>query len=129
MREPIQLEWLLKYEQRLAERYRYFLSLVMMTSISDNARIIKILENTMRSCDQIFAINGDYFILLPHTSKQEARATVNRYKSMYNGELDIRYSITTFPGDINSLSDPIEVGRQRLKSAKQGGPDEVVSRG
>ena len=129
MRKPPQLEWLLNYEQRLAERYRYFLSLVMMAPTNEKAKVMKILESSIRSCDEIFVINGYYVVLMPHTSKQEARVAVDRYKSMYNGELDIRYSITSFPGDINSLSDPIEVGRQRLETAKQGKPGEVISHG
>lgn len=129
MQKTIQLEWLLKYEQRLAERYRYFLSLIMMSPISEKAKALKILKSTMRSCDEIFAVNGDYVVLLPHTSKQEARTAIDRYKSMYNGEIDIRYSITTFPGDISTLSDPTVIGNQRLKIAKKGKPGEVVGHG
>ena len=129
MQKATQLEWLLSYEQRLAERYRYFLSLVMMSPDNEKAEVMKILESTIRSCDEVFTINGDYIVLMPHTSKQEARVAVNRYKSMYNGELDIRYSITSFPGDINSLSNPTEVGKQRLETAKRGKRDEVISHG
>lgn len=127
MRKLNQLEWLLNYERRLAERYRYFCSLVMMAPTSDKAKVIKMLENTMRSCDEIFAINGDYLILMPHTTNQEACVAVNRYRSMYNREFDIRYSVTSFPGDVYGSSDPIRVGIQRLDIAKQGGYSEVIS--
>lgn len=129
MKRLFELTWLLDYERRLAERYRYFLSLVMVSSLKQKVDIVELLAPTMRSCEMIFSSDNEYAILMPHTSEHEAQIAITRYKTMCNGEIDLRFSVTCYPDDISSITDPIQIGRRRLEIARRSGTSEVISTG
>jgi len=129
MKRSFELAWLLDYERRLAERYQYFLSLVMISPLTRNVDIVELLSGTMRSCDMVFSSNDEYAVLMPHTSLHEAKIAITRYKSMCNGEIGLRFSVTCYPDDISSITDPIQIGRRRLELAKRSGASEIISAG
>lgn len=129
MKRLFELAWLLDYERRLAERYRYFLSLVMISPLKKKVDVVELLGSTMRSCDMVFSSNEEYAVLMPHTSEHEAQIAITRYNAMCNGEIDLRFSVTCYPEDISSVSDPIQIGRRRLEMAKRSRTSEVISTG
>lgn len=125
----MELEWLISYELRKAARHRHFVSVVLMAPCEEKISMAQLLKNTVRASDQLFTLNGESAVLMPYTSKYEARKAAERYRSMCNGEVDVRYSIASYPGDGGAVADILKTAEQRLKQAKRAGFGAIVTAG
>jgi GGDEF domain-containing protein len=121
------VEWLLGYELRGAARHRYFVSVVMMAPLQEKISMARLLKDTIRASDQIFTLNGEAVIVMAHTANNEAQKAVERYRRMCNGQVDVRYSIATYPDDGGTVADILKTAEQRLAQAKRGEFGTVVS--
>jgi len=125
----LKLEWLLGYELRGAARHRYFVSVVMMAPHDEKISMIQLLKNTVRASDQFFTVEGESAVLMAHTARDEARKAVERYRNRCNGEVDVRYSIASYPDDGGAVADILKTAEQRLIQAKRAGFGAIVSGG
>lgn len=114
-----QLEWLLGYQLRMATRHRYFVSLVMVAVCARRISVRLLLDETLRASDEFFDLEEGTAIVMAHTGMEEAQEAIARYKSRCNGEVDLRFSIVTYPGDMGAVPDMLMKARQRLAIAKQ----------
>lgn len=122
-----ELEWLLAYQLKLAARHRYFVSVVMVASDRRDINIKGLLQDSLRECDEFFDLQGRNAILMAHTGKDEAYEAVQRYLAQCNGEVDLRYSIVSYPSDGGAVGDIVAKGEQRLTLARRLGYGAVVA--
>lgn len=116
------------HEQRLAERYRYYVSIVMVAPASHNVSIRGLIDDTLRECDELFVVNDGVAILMPHTTLEDATRAVDRFKSFCADRVDLRFSIATYPTDDAALN-LLTRAKRRLEQAKAGDFGKVVFRG
>ncbi len=122
------LELLLGHELRVAARYRNFVTLVMVSSQENKIKVKEVLGTTLRVCDDFFELGNLNAILMPYTTDNEAHKAVDRYKTRYNGKIDLRYSIVSYPQDAPDVAQMFILGEKRLAKAQRGGSGTVLGR-
>ena len=127
--QKVLLEWLLDYELKLAARFRYYVALVYVKPFDNNAneRIIEeLVQRDKRDCDQYFQLEDRNAILMPHTSLDEAKKAIDRYKSLCNETCDLRYSIALYPNS-STAQNMMETAGRRLDRAIESQYGAVVN--
>ena len=122
------LQQKLSYEQRLAARYRFFVSIVMISSYGKQVSVRQILKSTLRNCDELYVLEEGIALLMPHTSLQDALNAVSRFKDQCAEKVDLRFSIASYPGDAESLN-ILARAEDRLETARRGRFGDVVCQG
>ncbi len=115
----------LLHEQKLAARYRYYVSVVMVAPVQSGVSIRGLIDDTLRECDELFVVNEGVAILMPHTTLEDATRAVERFKSFCADRIDLRFSIATYPTDDAAL-DLLSRAKTRLAEAKAGDFGKVV---
>lgn len=123
------LEWLLGYMFRLAARHRDYVSVVMVAPCEEKISVRRLLSDTVRESDMFFELGGRSAILMAYTGREEAHKAVKRYQARCNGEVDLRYSIASYPGDAGTVADILKTGEKRLEKAKRAGLGATISNG
>ena len=124
------LKRLLQYELRCAERYRRFVSLVVVGSMeSAQADMGQVLHGSVRSSDEMAMVDGAAAILMAETDADGARAAVDRYKRRYADALDLRFGVVTFPEDGKEGDALLDAAMRRYADAVQGEVGAVVDHG
>ena len=100
-----------------------------MVPREEKISMTRLLKNTVRASDQLFTLGGQTAVLMSHTAKDDARRAVERYQSRCNGEVDVRYSIASYPDDGGAVADILKTAEQRLAEAKRAGFGAIVSSG
>ena len=119
------LERQLLHEQKLAARYRYYVSVVMVAPGQSEVSIRGLIDDTLRECDEMFVVSEGVAILMPHTTLEDATRAVERFKSFCADRIDLRFSIATYPTDDAAL-DLLSRAKNRLAEAKAGDFGKVV---
>ncbi len=117
--QKVLLEWLLDYELRLAARFRYYVALVYVKPKDEAGAKLKFedfFQRDKRDCDQYFQLEDRNAILMAHTSFEEARQAIERYKKLCNGTFDLRYSISLYPNS-PTAEKMMETADRRLSMA------------
>ncbi len=128
MPQRSELERKLSYEQRLAARYRFFVSIVMISPLRRDLSVRQLLKDTVRDCDELYVLEEGIALLMPHTSLQDALTAVDRYKNQCEKKVDLRFSIASYPGDAASLN-LLARAEDRLTAARRGRFGEIVCQG
>lgn len=123
------LRWLVDYELRAAERYRRFVTLMLVASRNGCFYLKDILVKTKRESDRLFELDNEVAILMSETDLNGALTAVERYKSLFSEDVDLRFSVVSFPLDGVNCSDLMGKVFQRLDVAKALECGAVVSRG
>ena len=119
----------LSYELCCAERYRRFVSLVMVTGSSTDGSVRRALADKIRSSDLLAEKNSHLVILMSETDQNGAQIAIDRYRS-YGSNNDLWFSVVTFPQDSGSAESLVEMAERRLQRAVvDGAPGEVVAQG
>ena len=118
----------LSYELSCAERYRRFVSLVMVTGTTTEGSARRILGDRIRNSDLLAEKNSHLVILMSETDQNGAKIAIDRYKE-FGAENDLRFSLVTFPHDSGGAETLVKAGERRLERARGGSPGEVVSAG
>ena len=129
LRSYERLEWLLGYMFRLAARHRDYVSVVMVAACEEKISVEHLLSDTVRESDMFFELGGRSAILMAYTGRDEAHKAVKRYQARCNGEVDLRYSIASYPGDAGTVADILKTGEERLEKAKCAGLGATISNG
>lgn len=121
------LEELLRYELQGAERHRRFLSLVMVVSDKSLSVLRSFLGTHIRTSD-VWADGDDSLaVLMGETDVGDALLAIDRYKSFFDSQIDLRFSVVTYPLDGGKPEGLFEAARRRLKDAKSGCEGAVVT--
>lgn len=113
----------LGYELKSAERYRRFVSLVMVDSSESNGRLKKLLTNAMRNSDVLADFDGASVILMSETNTTGALSAIERYKAKSGNDSSLRFSLVTYPSDGGGAEGLLSTAYRRLQKAidSQGG--------
>ena len=123
------LREILGYEMESAERYRRFISLVMVGSVSGGRKIETLLASKMRNCDVMANLDGSVLILMSETNRQGAETAIERYKQQDFDDYDLRFSLVTFPEDGRGVDNFFSSATRRLQKAFGGKPGSVMATG
>ena len=133
MREPMtlrtreQFEWLLGHELMVAARHRHFVTVVMVASCEGGIGVLQLLRETLRSCDGCLEENGKGAVLMVHTTAEQARSAISRFKGRCSNLIDFRYSIVSYPQDAAMACDLMDICEARLERARRAGFGAVVA--
>jgi len=126
----VDLERLLNYELRSSVRYRRFLSMVMVACTSSLGTRERLASNELlHDSDELFEIEGGYSIVMGETDKAGALTAVERLKSHWKEEGDLRFAVVSFPVDGHIAAELLTSAHRRLNKAKGLHPGAVVATG
>ena len=124
------LEELLDYEIRNSSRYRRFVSIVMVANGNGaNVELKKILGEHVRNSDSYFEFKNASAILMGETDVSGSLKAVQRYKSNYSSDIDLRFAVASYPNDGQSTLEILDTLLRRSDDSKLGAPGEVVAQG
>jgi hypothetical protein len=118
----------LDYELVCAERYRRFVSLVMVKGSDSSQPVRRVLSERIRSSDLLAEKNANLVILMSETDSDGAAIAINRYRE-FCGDQPLWFSLVTFPQDTGSAAEFVKAGERRLMQAAENEPGAVVSQG
>lgn len=120
----------LGYELKSAERYRRFVSLVMVrASTVTNGNLRQILSDTLRTSDVMADFDGAAVILMSETNSAGALAAIERYKAKGGSYDDLRFSVVTYPSDGGGPDGMISTAFRRLQKASAANPGTIIMTG
>ena len=125
MEQRTELERQLTYEQRLATRYRYFVSVVMISTHHEEINVKHLLRETLRECDEVYVLDGGVALLMPQTKIEDAYQAIERFKKICSDRIDLRFSIASYPADA-APQNLLGMAEERL-AARFRGPDKPES--
>lgn len=125
--DQLAFEWVLDCQIQLAMRYRYFMSIVMVTNNSGGISIRSLIGQTVRDCDLFFDLKEECAIVMPHTSRDEAYRAVNRYEKKCNGTFDLHFAIVSYPEDATTATTMLEAAKRLISKARESGFSVVVN--
>ena len=123
------LRQLLQYELYGAQRHRRFVSMVMVTTEEGISGLRSFLGTHIRDSDVIADFDSSIAVLMGETDIQSAMIAVDRYKGFFESQLDLRFSVVTYPSDGGKAENLIKMAYRRLSKAKQGDDGTVVAAG
>ncbi|HIJ73497.1 MAG TPA: hypothetical protein HPP83_05280 [Candidatus Hydrogenedentes bacterium] len=127
LEEPGSLRKFLEYELAAAERYRRFVSIVMVGSRQGAEKARQVLKGTLRSSDVMEQIGDAAVVLMGETDSEGALCAIERYKDRCGRRHDMRFSIVTFPTDEAEPDALFSTGNRRLEQAMAGDFGAVVA--
>ena len=89
------LRQLLQYELYSAQRHRRFVSMVMVTTEEGISGLRSFLGAHIRDSDVIADFDSSIAVLMGETDINSAMIAVDRYKSFFESQLDLRFSVVT----------------------------------
>ena len=123
------LRRLLHYELRSAERYRRFVSLVIVASADGVVRMRHLIGETLRGSDEMADFDSAAAILMPETDNPGALKAVDRYRNRSNGKCDLRFGVVTYPSDSGGAEGLLATAYRRLAQAMSADNGSIVSNG
>ena len=124
------LQKFLGYELKSAERYRRFVSLVMVSGHNGGDASVKdALIEPLRTSDVMADINGASVIMMTETNSSGALSAIERYKAKTTQDEDLRFAVVTYPSDGGGPDGLLATAHRRLENAVSGPPGSVVMTG
>lgn len=123
------LREILHYELVSAQRYRRFVSVVMVADTRGKGSVDRILSEKVRYCDVMAAADTTAVIMMSETGSAGAQSAIERYKKDAVDSADLRFSLVTFPHDGRGVDGLINTGNRRLRKAVESAPGTVVAAG
>lgn len=112
------LQSLMQYEMLSSERYRRFMSVVMVSSTQDRPGLGGLIGDHVRNSDVMSEHGHSVVVLMGETDKRGAMTAVQRYHRNLSNHPDLRFSIATYPEDGVNPDTLMDVATQRLTLAK-----------
>lgn len=97
------------------------MSIVMIANKDGDIPIRRLLDQTVRDCDQLFDLKDESAIMMPYTSQHEACMAVKRFKETCNVAVDLQFSVVSYPSDATTSTTMLETAKHLLSKAKRSG--------
>lgn len=124
--KQIDLEWLLDYELQAAERYRRYLTLVMVDTDYCPSYLEKIFAATLRECDAVTSSGQSISIIMSDTRTNGALQVIERLKRECEENKRNYYSVVSYPQDGSDTDSLISKGQGRLENARGIAPGTAI---
>ena len=121
------LDFVVDYEIRSARRYQRFVSMVLVGHETPNEKFHSIFPDVIRDSDECFCTDHGAFVLMGETDGSGALIAIDRYKQFFEGSVDLRFGVASFPFDGNTADELISAAQRRLSRAKSGDVGSVVT--
>ena len=118
---------LLQYELHGAERYRRFVSLVMVSSDNGLPGVRNYLGTHVRDTDVLANFDHSVAVLMGETDTPGAMIAIERYKELFNNQVDLRFSVVTYPKDGGKPESLVQTAYRRLSEAKSATSGTIVA--
>lgn len=120
---------MLQYELHSAERYRRFVSVMMVAPGDALDGLGDFLAGHCRTSDVMAESDEGVTVLMGETDTPGALTAAKRYQGFFGDQVDLRFSIATYPADAGRAKGLIEKASQRLERALNDGEGAVVTSG
>ena len=124
--KPIDVKWLLEYELQAAERYRRYLTLVLVDTDGCTSYLEKIFVATLRDCDAVSANHRSIFIIMSDTRPSGALCVIERLKRECDENKNNFYSVVSYPKDGVSAEMLIAKAQEQLHDAHTVSPGAII---
>ena len=109
---------LLQYEMGSAERYRRYVSLVLIHSPTDHRGLQGTVDMHARKSDGMARFDHSVALLMGETDQSDALRAVKRYEGLLESRLEARYAVATYPVDGTAPEGLMAVAERRMCKAK-----------
>lgn len=106
---------------RLAERHRFYISLLLMTSSDEKTDVPRLVRSALRRSDIVFESSDCCTVLMAHTSKEDAARALARFQRWCDDSMGLCFATATYPCDGATVESLMLAGETRLKAARQVG--------
>ena len=120
------LHELLQYELYASERYRRYVSVIMVRSPVDHQGLKEVFGSHVRQSDATASFDHTIAILMSETDQSDALSAVDRFNSALGSQFDARFAVATYPSDESSADALIGTAQRRLQKASNGYKGYVV---
>ena len=110
----------MQYELYVSERNRRYVSLMMLTSPTDQQGLKLCFPPHVRKSDVMADCDNSIAVLMSETDQSSALCAVDRYRELLKNQFEPRFSVVTYPSDENSVDQLIELAENRLQKAGNG---------
>ena len=114
------LHSILQHELNSSQRYRRYLSLLLVHSSVDQEGLERTLNRYGRDSDVMAKIDDFYAVVMSETDHCDALHAIDRYGSFLDEQFSPCYSLATFPVDDHLADGLLCVAKKRLQRAKSG---------
>ncbi len=84
-------------------------------------------RGVLRGSDEFVELDECAVVLMGETGQESALKAVDRYRKAFNGDVDLRYAVVSFPQDGQEADSLLNAAYERLDLARQRGTGAVVS--
>ena len=117
---------LVQYELGAAERYRRYVSLVLVHSPTDHSGLQGTLGAHVRKSDAMARFHHSVAMLMGETDQSDALRAVQRYEGVLGDQFDTRYAVVTYPVDATAPDSLMAIAERRLQKAESEHSGHVV---
>ena len=122
------LEWLLDYELRCAERYRRYVSVVMMASPEQTGgNLCQFLGDEFRKSDEVFELEHGAAIVMGETDLSDSIRAIRRFKAHCEGNVNLNCAVVSYPEDRGSARDIMTTLFHRLERANRDEAGSIIT--
>lgn len=114
------LHSILQHELNCSQRYRRYMSLLLVHSSVDQEGLERTVDRYGRDSDVMVNIDDFYAVVMSETDHRDALHAIDRYGSFLGDHLIPCYSLATFPADDHLADGLLYVAKKRLQRAKCG---------
>ena len=110
-----------EYEYRSSERYRRYMSLVMLRVPGEGTSFNALAGDLVRTSDKVFGANGTVAILMGETPLTAVKAAVTRFATRCVEAGGLQCGAAGFPQDASNAADFLSTAFRRYEIAKKEG--------
>ncbi len=112
------LQDMLQYELHAAERYRRFVTLLLIDSRQEGSSLEEDMKRHLRSSDVMARIDNSIAVLMGETDNDGARIAAERYKKDFGRHAEFYFSLATYPADGGKPERLFTVAHERLEKSR-----------
>lgn len=113
------MDWLLNYEICASKRYRRSVSLVVFACDDEHTdQMNRYLRDFIRESDIAYTMGPRTLLVMGETSKEDAQIAIQRFREFSQEMMDIRYGVSSFPGDGKCIKDLVNKAHRRYDMAR-----------
>ncbi len=117
---------LLQYELYASERYRRYVSVVLVRSLADHQGLNSAFDQLMRKSDIIAFYDHAIAVLMSETDQNDALCAVDRFHAVLGNQFDVRFAVATYPSDEASVEGLLATAEKRLQKAQSNHNGHVI---
>lgn len=116
----------LQYELYASERYRRYVSLVLLHSSADHQELNSAVYQLIRKSDIIASYDHVIAVLMSETDQNGALCAVDRFHAVLRHQFHVCFAVATYPSDGASVEGLLAAAEKRLQKAQQNHNGHVI---